>query len=119
MIPGMVGKNIRHWIEIKNLPKTVSQLGNRPEEIFVHYEELTEKYGKRMKDIPLGAVALYCFTEKIDVGLQQLMTGNRNLSLPSIFRKDVMSLTEEAAQISGISYIMEGYREEAETILDS
>ena len=119
MIPGMVGKNIGYWIEEKNLPKTVSQFGNKPEEIFVHYQELTEKYGKRMKEIPLGAVAFYCFSQKIKVGLQQLMAGSRNFNLKSISRRDVMSLTEEAAKVSGIPYVMDAYREEAEAVLDS
>ena len=35
MIPGMVGKNIAQWIKDGKLPKTVSQFGSTPEEIFV------------------------------------------------------------------------------------
>jgi glutamate synthase domain-containing protein 2 len=118
MIPGFVGKNIGIWLKEKNLPKTVSQFGNSPEEIFVTYEELLDKYGKDMKDIPLGAIGIYCFAQKIKVGLQQLMAGSRNFRLNTISRKDVMSLTEEAAKVSGIPYVMDAYREEAEQVFN-
>jgi glutamate synthase domain-containing protein 2 len=118
MIPGMVGKNIGFWIEGKDLPNTVSQFGSKPEEIFVCYKELEEKYGKRMKEIPLGAVGIYSFSQKLKVGLQQLMAGTRNFKLSTITRKDVIALTEEAAKISGISYVMDAYREEAEEIIE-
>jgi len=46
MIPGMVGKNIAKWIEDDDLPKTVSQYGRRVEGIFVHYEELVDRFSK-------------------------------------------------------------------------
>jgi glutamate synthase domain-containing protein 2 len=118
MIPGMVGKNIGFWIEGKDIPNTVSQYGNKPEEIFVCYKELEEKYGDRMKEIPLGAIGIYSFTQKLKVGLQQLMAGTRNFKLSTISRKDVITLTEEAAKVSGISYVMDAYREEAEAILN-
>jgi hypothetical protein len=45
------------------------------------------------------------------------MAGSRNFNLSSISRKDVMALTEEATRISGIPYVMDAYREEAEKIL--
>ena len=118
VIPGMVGKNIGNWIKDKSLPKTVSQYGSTPEEIFICYEELLDKYGKRMEDIPLGAVGIYCFSQKIKVGLQQLMAGSRNFRLNTISRKDVMALTEEAAKVSGIPYVMDAYRQEAESIIN-
>jgi glutamate synthase domain-containing protein 2 len=72
MIPGFVGKNIQEWIKSGTVPSTVSEFGAKPEEIFVCYEELAEKYGKDMKDIPLGAVGIYTFSQRIKVGLQQL-----------------------------------------------
>jgi glutamate synthase domain-containing protein 2 len=117
MIPGMVGKNIGFWIEGKDLPQTVSRYGKTPQEIFVCYDELAEKYGKKMEEIPLGAIGIYSFSQKLKVGLQQLMAGSRNFSLSTISRKDIMSLTEEAAKVSGIPYIMDAYREEAERVL--
>ena len=118
MIPGMVGKNIDSWLKESKLPKTVSKYGNTIEEIFVSYEELKEKFGSDIKDIPLGAVAIYTYSQKFKVGLQQLMAGSRNFNLSTITRKDVMALTEEAEKISGISYVMDAYRHEAEKILD-
>jgi len=119
MIPGMVGKNIGYWIEGKDLPQTVSRYGKTPNEIFVCYDELAEKYGKEIKDIPLGAIGIYSFSQKLKVGLQQLMAGSRNFNLSTISRKDVAALTEEAAKVSGIPHIMDAYREEAEKVLDS
>ena len=118
MIPGMVGKNIAEWIKNNNLPKTVSEYGTKVEEIFVCYEELAEKYGSNtMKEIPLGAVGIYSYAQRLKVGLQQLMAGSRNFRIGAISRKDIMALTEEAAKVSGIPYVMDAYREEAEAIL--
>jgi glutamate synthase domain-containing protein 2 len=119
MIPGMVGKNIGEWLKAKELPKTVSKYGNTVEEIFVGYEELKKKYGKEMKNIPYGAIGLYTFSQKFKAGLQQLMAGSRNFKLSLVSQKDLMSLTEEAARISGIPYVMDAYRKEAEKILSS
>ncbi|MDD2751710.1 MAG: FMN-binding glutamate synthase family protein [Candidatus Omnitrophica bacterium] len=118
MIPGMVGKNIAQWIKDGSLPVTVSEFGKTEKEIFVCYEELAEKYGKDMKNIPLGAVGVYSFAQKIKVGLQQLMAGSRNFRLNTVSRKDLMSLTQDAAQVSGIPYVMDAYRKEAEDILN-
>lgn len=118
MIPGMVGKNIAQWLKEGNLPPSVSTYGKTEKEIFVCYEELLEKYGKEMKEIPLGAIGVYSFVQKIKVGLQQLMAGSRNFRIASISRRDLMSLTEEAAQVSGIPYLMEAYRREADAILN-
>jgi len=119
MIPGMVGKNIERWLREGDLPKTVAKYGQTVEEIFVCYEELKERYGDEMANIPLGAVAMYTFSQKMKVGLQQLMAGSRNFRLSAISRSDLMALTEEAARVSGIPYVMDAYREEAEKILES
>jgi hypothetical protein len=75
------------------------------------------KYGKEMKNIPYGAIGLYTFSQKFKAGLQQLLAGSRNFSLSLVSRKDIMSLTEDAAKISGIPYVMDAYRKEAEKIL--
>ena len=113
MIPGMVGKNIEKWIKEGDLPKTVSKYGNSIEEIFVCYEELKEKYGARIKDIPMGAVGIYTYTQKFRTGLQQIMAGSRNFRLSTMSREDLMALTPEAAEVSGIDYVMSARYDEA------
>jgi glutamate synthase domain-containing protein 2 len=118
MIPGMVGKNIGEWLKSGDLPKTVSKYGSKVEEIFVSYEELKEKFGSDLDDIPLGAVGIYTYAQKFKTGLQQLMAGSRNFSVSAISRRDLMALTEEAAKVTGIPYVMDAYRQEAEEILE-
>ncbi|MCX6685498.1 MAG: glutamate synthase-related protein [Methanoregula sp.] len=113
MIPGMVGKNIEKWVKEGDLPKTVSKYGNNIEEIFVCYEELKEKYGSRMKEIPMGAVGIYTYTQKFRTGLQQIMAGSRNFRLSTISRDDLMALTEDASMVSGIEYVMAARYDEA------
>ena len=117
MIPGMVGKNMEQWLKEKDLPKTVSEFGKSVEEIFVCYETLKARYGNQIKEIPLGAIGIYSYTDKLRVGLQQLMAGSRNFRLSTISRKDLMSLTEEATKVSGIPYVMDAFREEAEKVM--
>ncbi len=122
MIPGMVGKNIGLWLQegVNALPKTVGAFGSKVEEIFVCYEDLVAKYGSdTVKEMPLGAMGIYTFIDKLKVGLQQLMAGSRNFRVDSIGRKDLMALTEEAAKVSGIPYVMDAYKEEAERIINS
>ena len=118
MIPGFVGKNIGLWMKEDNLPKTVSAFGSTPEQIFVTYHDLKEKYGDRLGSMPLGAMAMYTFIDKLRVGLTQLMAGARSFRLDTVTRADVACLTEEAAKISGIPYIMDAYRDEAMEIIN-
>lgn len=120
VIPGMVGKNIERWLrgEDGGLPKTVSRYGSTKEEIFVCYEEIKDKYGADADKMPLGAIGVYSVTEKLRVGLQQLMAGARKWRVDLIGRCDLASLTEECARVTGIPYVMEAYREEALRIID-
>lgn len=122
MIPGMVGKNIGLWLQegANALPKTVSEYGAKVEEIFVCYETLVKKYGAQTaKTMPLGALAMFCFIDKLRTGLQQLMAGSRNFRTDTIGRADIAALTQEAAGISGIPYIMNAYRDEAMKIIEA
>lgn len=118
MIPGMVGKNIDQWIKDGDLPRTVSEFGTTPEEIFVCYEQVKKMVGSSEIDkIPLGAIGIYSYADKLKVGLQQLMAGARCFNVDSITRRELMSLTDECAKVTKIPYLMDCYREEAMDIL--
>lgn len=122
MIPGMVGKNIDLWLKegAQALPKAIAEYGTTKEEIFIGYESVVKRFGSAAADeMPLGAIAMACFADKLRVGLQQLMAGSRNFSLPAIGRGDLIALTEEAAKISGIPYVMNAYRDEAMKIIEA
>jgi len=120
MIPGMVGKNIDQWIKDNDLPKTVSEFGSTVDEIFVNYEDVKKLVGNNeIQKIPLGAIGIYSYSQKIKVGLQQLMAGARCFNIDSITRNELMSLTEECSKVTGIPYLMDSYREEAMKIINS
>jgi glutamate synthase domain-containing protein 2 len=119
MIPGMVGKNIGQWLKDGTLPKNISDYGKTPEEIFINYERVKDIVGaKEIANIPLGAIGVYSYADKLRVGLQQLMAGARRFNVRVISRKDLMSLTEECSRVTGIPYLMDCYREEALKILE-
>ncbi|HID76500.1 MAG TPA: FMN-binding glutamate synthase family protein, partial [Planctomycetaceae bacterium] len=119
MIPGMVGKNAYQWMHNGGLPSSISQHGKTADEIFVCWEEVADIVGKdEMEKIPWGAIGIYSYGQKLKVGLQQLMAGARCFSIGAISRRELMSLTRECAEVTGIPYVMDAYREEAEAILD-
>ena len=119
MIPGMVGKNIGQWFEDEKVPRLVQKYGTRVEEVFICWEELKTMYGDAVAELPLGAIGIFTFVQKMQIGLQQLMAGSRNFNLGTIGRTDLMSLTQECAQVTGIPYVMDAYAKEAQAILNS
>jgi hypothetical protein len=128
MIPGFLGSNIEgvlrpdrrndvhgHWDE---LPGTVSKFGQRPEEIFAGWEEVQRKVGKaEMKNVPFGAVAMYCYADKLAAGLQQFMAGARRFRLSELSREDLMAANRETAEETGLSYMTEAQHERALSVL--
>lgn len=128
MIPGFLGANMEgvlyperkqevngNWEE---LPKAVRSLGASEEEIFANYYDVQHKVGKEeMKNIPLGAVALWTLTDKLGCGLQQLMAGARKFRLDAIERSDLFSGNEETARVTGIPHMIQAKDESARRIL--
>ena len=117
MIPAMVGKNIGKWLKDGNLPRDIAKYGNNVEQIFEAASELKAKYGDQFSELPLGAIALYGYCDRVTTGLKQLMAGARKFSLKYISRDDLISLTEETTKVTGITYLMDSDKEEVEKIL--
>jgi hypothetical protein len=47
------------------------------------------------------------------------MAGARHFRLDTLNRKDLIALTEDAAKVSGLPYVMEAYLDDADRILES
>ena len=87
-------------------------------EHFAEASTLRHKYPlSEFPRIPAGALGMFSYLSRMTQGLQQLMAGTRKFALPYISRDDLMSLTREATDVSGIPYVMDVDREEAYKIL--
>lgn len=115
----MVGKTIGKKITENEIPVFVERFGATREDIFVTASILKKELGKDFAQVPTGALGVYTFIERLAQGLKQLMTGNRKFALEHITRDDIASLTKECTDISGIPFVMDVDKEEAEKILSS
>jgi len=115
----MKANYFKQLAEEGKLPKAfVDKYSNKPDRFFIAVPELKERYGERFKDIPWEAIALYTYlTDRIGVGLKQLLAGARRWNLSLISRKDLMSLTETAAKVTGIPLPHEAEKDVVERIL--
>jgi hypothetical protein len=85
--------------------------------LFAVGAQLKERFGSDFVKLPPGAIGMYSYVDRLRQGLQQLMAGARKFALPYIDRNDLVALTREAAEISGIPYVMESDQEEVARIL--
>ncbi len=116
----MVGKTIGRTMQENQIPVYIERFGTTKDEIFVTANELRRKLGaEKFEEIPTGALGLYTYYERLAQGLRQIMAGSRKFSLKYIARDDLASLTREAADVSGIQYIMNVDQEEVNKIFNS
>jgi hypothetical protein len=85
--------------------------------LFAVGSELKERFGKDFAKLPAGAIGLYSYIDRMKQGLQQLMAGARKFALEHIDRNDLMALTRDAAEVSGIDYVMDADAKEVDEIL--
>jgi len=86
--------------------------------LFAVGAQLKERFGEQFKELPAGAIGLYSYIDRMKQGLQQLMAGARKFALRYVTRDDLVALTREASEISGIPYVMDADRKEIDEILD-
>ena len=85
--------------------------------LFAVGAELREKYGKDFSKLPAGAIGMYSYIDRLKQGLQQFMAGARKFALKYVDRNDIVALTKDSAEISGIPYVMDSDAEEVDKIL--
>ena len=113
----MVGKTLGNAIDNHEIPVYVERFGKSKDEIFVTSAELRKELGNDEFDkLPTGAIGLYTYYERLAQGLRQLMTGSRKFALEYMTRKDLAALTVDAAERSGIQFVMDVDKEEVEEI---
>ena len=117
MTAAMVGNTIGEMIKNGKVPADIAKYGTDIEHIFILAAKLKERFGKDFQKIPAGAIGMITYFDRLNAGLQQLMAGARKFALRYITRDDLCALTREAAEVSGIPYVMETDKEEAERIL--
>jgi len=116
----MVGKTIGWAIDNHQIPVYIERFGNSKDEIFVTAAALRKELGDaEFDELPTGALGLYTYYERLAQGLRQLMAGTRKFSLEYLSRDDIAALTPEAADISGIQYVMDVDKAQVEEILNS
>lgn len=113
----MVGKTVGEAVKAGKVPNEYKKYGENIEQIFIYTSELRSQLGSDFGKLPVGAIGVYTYFERLAQGLRQFMCGARKFGLDYITRDDIFALTKEAAEITGIKYIMDHDAEEAEKII--
>ena len=112
-----VGKLVAEQINKNAVDKTIEPYGRTMDEVFVLASRVKGLFSSNGKEVPAGALGIYSYYQRLSQGLRQLMCGSRKFALEHLTRNDIVTLTREAAEVTGIRYIMDADSEEAEQIL--
>jgi hypothetical protein len=94
--------------------------GSEPDQFFITAPELRARFGDAVGlEIPWGAVGVYTyFSDRLKVGLQQLMAGCRKWRLDLLDRNDLAALSERAASVTGLPLVEDAQREAFHKLLN-
>jgi glutamate synthase domain-containing protein 2 len=108
-------------IEDESDEMLVARYGREKDEVFYGANTLRNMLGEKLGELTAGAMGVFTYFMRVEQGLKQLMAGARkfNLAIDSAApsRNDLVALTKDAAQITGVAYIMEHDKAAAEEIL--
>jgi len=96
-----------------------NKYGNSPERFFIAADELKTRYGAKLgREMPWSAVGVYTYlSERLGLGLKQLLAGTRKFRLDLIDRSDLAALSKLAAEVTGIPMVHEIEQDLLEGIL--
>jgi hypothetical protein len=116
MAAAMVGETIGKMIRKEMIPTDITQYGQSISEIFNGFPELRARFGDEVDHIPLGAIGVFNYIERINTGYQQLMALCRKYKLDCIIVM-IYSTNKESARITGLAKIMDIDLEEIDNII--
>ena len=106
--------------EKNRLPRDfVNKYGNSPEKFFIVADELKTEYGDKVgEEIPWSALGVYTYlSERLGLGLKQMLAGTRKFKLDLIDRNDIAALSKLASEVTGIPMMHEVEQDLFEGIL--
>ncbi len=107
MAAAMAGKRAGELIAKGDIPKDLQKYGNSLSDIYRDVRLLRDTYGFDADNISPGAIGVFSYINRVSTGLRQMMALNRKFALDKIERSDIIALTKEAGEVSGISTIMD------------
>lgn len=96
MAAAMSAKNVGEMIEKGNIPPMYKSFGDSIDTIFKDAKYVKHLYSDVNAPITPGAIGLYSYIDRLNLGLKLLMALNRKFSLKYIDQTDVIPLTKEA-----------------------
>ena len=112
----MVGKTIGYDVASNKVPAHLTKIESS-DEVFLRALWAVEVFGKDYAKEYGGAVGVVTYFERIAQGLRQFMCGVRRFGLDHLSRNELACLTTDAAEVTGIPYIMDLDSSGAERIL--
>ena len=99
----------------------IDKYGREKDEIFFGATEVKSLAGNSFNDLPAGALGVYTYYMRVRQGLRQLMAGARKFNFSEVEarpdRNDIVALTKDASEISGIKYIIDLDKYQADELI--